>query len=85
MHRGFITTFSFLSYFEDEKNLFVLSSDFCHWGKRFRYTNLYKDATDGKASNIYKGIEAMDRHGMKLIEDLNSKEFLSYREVQIIS
>lgn len=26
------------SYFEDAENLFVISSDFCHWGRRFGYT-----------------------------------------------
>jgi AmmeMemoRadiSam system protein B len=67
-----------LPYFEDEKNLFVLSSDFCHWGQRFRYTNYYKDATDGKTTKIYKGIEAMDRHAMQIIERLDSNEFLEY-------
>lgn len=25
-------------YFEDETNLWVISSDFCHWGERFGYT-----------------------------------------------
>lgn len=24
-------------YWEDEKTLFVVSTDFCHWGSRFRY------------------------------------------------
>lgn len=24
-----------LKYFEDPLNIFVISSDFCHWGKRF--------------------------------------------------
>mmetsp|Transcript_12612 Transcript_12612/g.13020 ORF Transcript_12612/g.13020 Transcript_12612/m.13020 type:complete len:250 (+) Transcript_12612:55-804(+) len=27
-----------LPYFLDPETLFVISSDFCHWGKRFRYT-----------------------------------------------
>ena len=25
-------------YLDDRRNLFVISSDFCHWGARFRYT-----------------------------------------------
>ncbi|KAJ2758751.1 hypothetical protein H4S06_002558 [Coemansia sp. BCRC 34490] len=29
-------------YLADEENLFVISSDFCHWGSRFRFT-LYRD------------------------------------------
>merc|ERR1712048_116960 len=67
-----------LPYFKDESNLFVLSSDFCHWGKRFRYTNFYKEATGGSVSKIYKGIEAMDRHAMEIIEKLDSNEFVDY-------
>ena len=27
-----------LKYFMNPKNLFVFSTDFCHWGKRFEYT-----------------------------------------------
>ena len=26
-------------YLDDPGNLFVISSDFCHWGSRFRYTH----------------------------------------------
>ena len=25
-------------YFEDPSNFFVISTDFCHWGRRFGYT-----------------------------------------------
>lgn len=28
----------FSKYLADPKNLFIISSDFCHWGQRFRYT-----------------------------------------------
>lgn len=28
----------FARYLADPKNLFIISSDFCHWGQRFRYT-----------------------------------------------
>jgi len=28
----------FAQYLADPKNLFIISSDFCHWGQRFRYT-----------------------------------------------
>lgn len=27
-------------YLDDPSNLFVISSDFCHWGRRFSYTYL---------------------------------------------
>lgn len=44
------------SYLADPQNLFVISSDFCHWGQRFRYT--YYDRSYG---NIYQSIEGLDR------------------------
>ncbi|KAB0801468.1 hypothetical protein PPYR_05822 [Photinus pyralis] len=61
------------SYLADPQNLFVISSDFCHWGQRFRYT--YYDRSCG---NIYQSIEALDRAGMSIIENLNPTEFTNY-------
>lgn len=46
----------FSSYLADPQNLFVISSDFCHWGQRFRYT--YYDRSFG---NIYQSIEGLDK------------------------
>ena len=43
-------------YLEDEHTLFVISSDFCHWGKRYRYQH-----TDPTCKHIYQGIEKLDR------------------------
>lgn len=63
----------FSKYMKDEQNLFVISSDFCHWGKRFRYT--YNDKSKG---NIYQSIEHLDRQGMDLIEKLDTKGFYQY-------
>jgi predicted class III extradiol MEMO1 family dioxygenase len=40
----------------DPQNLFVISSDFCHWGSRFRY-NYY----DKSAGPIWKSIENLDK------------------------
>jgi len=65
----------FAKYLNDPDNLFVISSDFCHWGKRFRYT--YYDKSKG---NIYESIEDLDKMGMKYIEDLNRSAFYSYLE-----
>lgn len=61
------------SYLADPQNLFVISSDFCHWGQRFRYT--YYDRSCG---NIYQSIETLDRAGMSIIENLNPTEFTNY-------
>lgn len=43
-------------YLADPQNLFVISSDFCHWGNRFRYTHY--DESEGP---IYKSIEKLDK------------------------
>lgn len=34
----------FKTYFMDQQTLFIISSDFCHWGKRFNFTLRYQDA-----------------------------------------
>ncbi|KAJ1646725.1 hypothetical protein J3B02_000434 [Coemansia erecta] len=34
-------------YLKDPQNLFVVSSDFCHWGSRFRYTYYQELADEG--------------------------------------
>lgn len=47
----------------DPATLFVVSTDFCHWGTRFSYTHV----PPGHAS-IADGVEAMDRDGMAVIE-----------------
>lgn len=46
----------FAPYLADPSNLFVISSDFCHWGSRFRYT--YYDKSAGP---IWKSIENLDK------------------------
>lgn len=60
-------------YLADPENLFVISSDFCHWGQRFRYT--YYDRACGQ---IYKSIEKLDKNGMDIIETLQPKDFTEY-------
>jgi len=60
-------------YFLELDVLFVISSDFCHWGERFSYT--YYDPKDGE---IWRSIEALDRKGMALIEALEPTDFKSY-------
>jgi len=60
-------------YLEDPSNAFVISSDFCHWGQRFRYTHY--DESEGE---IFQSIQALDRQGMDLIEALDAPGFCSY-------
>lgn len=63
----------FKRYLEDSSSLFVISSDFCHWGKRFRFT--YYDEGHG---DIYQSIEKLDRRGMDTIEKLDPLGFGDY-------
>jgi len=60
-------------YLLQPENLFIISSDFCHWGRRFRYT--FYDKSFGK---IYQSIEALDKMGMAKIEDLDANGFHEY-------
>ncbi|KAK3907851.1 Protein MEMO1 [Frankliniella fusca] len=60
-------------YLDDPNNLFVVSSDFCHWGQRFRYTYY-----DQKYGQIFQSVEALDKMGMDCIEDLNPNAFSDY-------
>ncbi|XP_025105157.1 protein MEMO1-like isoform X2 [Pomacea canaliculata] len=61
------------SYLADPENLFVVSSDFCHWGKRFNYT--FYDKSCGK---IWQSIEALDKTAMNIIEQMDPAGFTSY-------
>jgi len=63
----------FARYIADPHTVFVISSDFCHWGQRFHFTPI--DRTCGE---IYQSIERMDREGMKLIESLDPLAFNDY-------
>eukprot|EP00052_Salpingoeca_macrocollata_P001572 m.26302 g.26302 ORF g.26302 m.26302 type:complete len:291 (-) comp11492_c0_seq1:20-892(-) len=60
-------------YLLDPHTLFVVSSDFCHWGQRFRYQ--YHNPEDGE---IFRSIEKLDREGMRLIEQVDPPAFAAY-------
>ncbi|KAI3438094.1 hypothetical protein D9Q98_000536 [Chlorella vulgaris] len=60
-------------YLSDPANLFVVSSDFCHWGKRFNYT--HHDPAHGP---IHASVEWLDREGMALIEAQDAAGFHAY-------
>ncbi|CAG8587760.1 6028_t:CDS:2 [Diversispora eburnea] len=77
----------FSPYLADPSNLFIISSDFCHWGHRFEYT-YYSDSPETSVFltrrskvpltvPIHKSIENLDREGMSIIEKINHKEFSS--------
>ena len=61
-------------YLADSQNLFVISSDFCHWGERFNYTPY-----DSRHGEIYQSIEALDHAGMEIIERIDADGFASYQ------
>ena len=54
--------------FMDNKTLFVISSDFCHWGDNFDYKPIMSQFKDKGSKYIHKSIEALDKWGMDLIE-----------------
>ena len=70
----------FAQYFADPRTLFVISSDFCHWGSRFQYT-WYQPTSTSKgimlsSANksciepkmpIYHSIQNLDAEGMSAI------------------
>ncbi len=55
-----------------EDSLFVISSDFCHWGANFEF---YYQVPN---TPISRGIEELDREGMGIIEKQDPLAFQSY-------
>ncbi|EMR08614.1 AmmeMemoRadiSam system protein B [Pneumocystis murina B123] len=75
-------------YLKNPKNRFIVSSDFCHWGRRFSYTYYAEPGQPPRqisrlnppslACPIYASIEQCDREGMRRIEDGNHEKFIEY-------
>ena len=63
----------FQKYLNEDGNLMVVSSDFCHWGENFEFMPY-----DRSKGMIYQSIEAMDREGMRLIESHDLSGFKQY-------
>jgi len=63
----------FAKYLINSKNLFILSSDFCHWGNHFDYTPY--DKNDGQ---IYQTIEKIDKWGIDCITQQDPEKFMQY-------
>lgn len=61
-------------YLLQPETLFIISSDFCHWGRRFKFTH-----QDPSAGEIFQSIEALDRKGMALIEAQDADGFARYQ------
>ena len=62
-------------YFKDPETLFVVSTDFCHWGSRFDFTHRFKEE-----ATVGDSIERLDRLGMELIEKHDLRGFTKYLE-----
>lgn len=60
-------------YLDDPSNVFIISSDFCHWGKRFNYTEYSK-----AQGPIWKSIQWLDEQGIKAIETGQPGPFAEY-------
>lgn len=43
-------------YLADPANVFVVSSDFCHWGSRFNYTYYLPSSTTEASEGVYLGL-----------------------------
>jgi len=60
-------------YYGDDDNIFVISEDFCHWGKRHKLQFQYEHC-----EKIYQSIEFLDQMAFDIIAKQNSKEFSEY-------
>lgn len=76
-------------YFDLPDTLFIISSDFCHWGERFGYTSLLQGPQVSSPSlppaafppdryPVNAGIELLDRVGMDHITAQDLKSFQRY-------
>ncbi|KAF2192098.1 UPF0103-domain-containing protein [Zopfia rhizophila CBS 207.26] len=77
-------------YLSDPTTIFIISSDFCHWGSRFRYTyyrpssgpaqQLRTSSSSPKSPKIYESIAAVDHESMDVVETGSHEEFLQQLE-----
>lgn len=65
-------------FFSDRRNIFVFSSDFCHWGERFGYTYRYK--SEKTCPVVADAIEAMDMRAVELLSTKDVKGWYRYFE-----
>jgi AmmeMemoRadiSam system protein B len=77
-------------YLADPDNVFVISSDFCHWGSRFSYTYYLPSATSDSAEGVslksrdkprdppvYESIARIDQLAMESVESGQHDAFLA--------
>ena len=54
-----------MDHFKDPRTLFIISSDFCHWGVRYNYRHR---ADKHGESEIFESIEELDKDGFDKIK-----------------
>jgi len=71
-------------YFDDPANLFVVSTDFCHYGARFSYEPFSvrrgeeEEEEEDANEPIWRRIARLDAEGMRLIEEGDPSAFRAY-------
>ena len=63
----------FAPYLDDPFNFFVISSDFCHWGARFRF-----QPYDASLGEVHEYVAWLDRRAMDCIEGGEPADFARY-------
>lgn len=80
-------------FFDDPATLFIISSDFCHWGAKFRYQPQLSALARGpqpvpgmglagEGNPLNAGIEALDLRGIDLICRQDGRGFSDYLEAE---
>ena len=59
--------------YEEKNTLFVISSDFCHWGRNFGFTYY-----DKKFDKIWESIQDLDKQALDIIEEINGEKLDNY-------
>ena len=59
--------------YEDKRTLFVISSDFCHWGRDFDYTYYNK-----KFKTIWESTQDLDKQALNIIGEMNTQKYDDY-------
>lgn len=67
-----------LSEHMNESSLFIVSTDFCHWGNRFGYTYLGDSIAASGDIHIWQKIKKLDFEAMKFIENIDIKSLMTY-------
>ncbi|KAJ6244179.1 protein memo1 [Anaeramoeba flamelloides] len=67
-------------YFQDPNTLFVISSDFCHWGIRFGFIKTYESKKkNNKRLPIWKSIQKIDALAIDTIKTLDFEKYWEYQ------